>query len=192
MTQEVSMRFTQRAIYGTAVVALAATLGITVAARGTSDRAPSPEAVAFASQVSDLMVNELVAALFTEFNETTPDNVEHGKQAISLIFNDLNRDMRLIGTFGPLLGGRNDRPADRFEVTALRAALTGEAQTDVQQVNDVWYYRRSVPLSNTFHSACVLCHSNFTSEFFERTNNPGQWVGALVIAVPIRSRSNDN
>ena len=28
----------------------------------------------------------LVAALFQEFNETLPDNVAHGKQAISLIY----------------------------------------------------------------------------------------------------------
>ena len=35
-------------------------------------------------------------------------------------------------------------------------------------------------------TACVLCHANFTAEFFTRTNNPGQWVGALVLAVPIR------
>src|SRR5436190_21241344 len=69
------------------------------------DESPSPKKIAFAQEVSDLMVNELVAALFQEFNETTPENVPHGKQAISLIFNDLNRDMPLIGTFGPLQGG---------------------------------------------------------------------------------------
>lgn len=103
-----------------------------------------------------------------------------------LIFNDLNRNMRLIGVFGPLLGGENDRPADRFEARAMRAALEGTAVTEVQKVNDRWFYRRSVPLSNTFHTACVLCHTNFTTEFFTRTNNPGEWVGALVLAVPIR------
>ena len=39
------------------------------------------------------MLNEILGALFTEFDETTPQNVPHGKQAISLIFNDLNRNM---------------------------------------------------------------------------------------------------
>lgn len=185
------MRLKHPIVSGAAVLAIAATLGVTAAGRGF-DRAPSPESVAFATEVSDLMVNEIVAALFTEFNETTPANVEHGKQAISLIFNDLNRNMRLIGTFGPLQGGSNNRPADRFETAAMGAALTGKAVTDVQQVDDRWYYRRSVPLSNTFHTACVQCHANFTGEFFDRTNNPGQWVGALVLAVPIRSRSQDN
>ena len=53
----------------------------------------------------------------------------------------------------------------------------------MQRINDRWYYRRSVPLSNTMHQACVMCHTNFTSELFE--NNPGQWVGALVVGVPI-------
>lgn len=186
------MRLRHPVIHGAVIMALTATLGLTAAGHDASDTAPSPESVAFATEVSDLMLNELVAALFTEFDETTPANVAHGKQAISLIFNDLNRNMRLIGTFGPLQGGSNNRPADRFETAAMRAALTGQAFTDVQQVNDRWYYRRSVPLSNTFHAACVLCHPNFTSELFERTNNPGQWVGALVLAVPIRSRSQDN
>ena len=160
-------------------------LGLGLTAHATGDDRPSSRQIAFAQEVSDLMVNELVAALFQEFEETTPQNVEHGKQAISLIFNDLNRDMRLIGVFGPLQGGGNDRPSDSFERTALNRALTGTAHTSVQKVNDRWYYRRSVPLSNTMHQACVMCHSNFTSELFE--DNPGQWVGALVVGVPIRS-----
>jgi hypothetical protein len=105
------------------------------------------------------------------------------------IFNDLNRDMRLVGTFGPLLGGGNDRPADQFERAALRRGLAGEAHTSVQKINDRWFYRRSVPLSNTLHSACIMCHANFTPELFQ--NNPGQWVGALMLAVPIRSHHND-
>jgi hypothetical protein len=134
--------------------------------------------------VSDLLLNELVAALFKEFDETTPQNVEQGKQAISLIFNDLNRDIRLVGTFDPL-GGENARPDGNFERRALQLALDGQPHTDVQKVNNTWYYRRSVPLSNAFHTACVLCHTNFTPEFFAETNNPGQWAGALVLRVPI-------
>jgi hypothetical protein len=69
---------------------------------------------------------------------------------------------------------------------------TGEAQTAVQKVNDQWVYRRSVPLSNTLHPNCVLCHTNFTTEFFEHTNNPNQNVGALVLSVPIRTSSSDH
>ena len=176
-----------RLLLATLATAGIAAFGLAVLASADDEQPPSDRRIAFAQQVSDLMLNEIVAALFKEFDETTPQNVEHGKQAISLIFNDLNRDMRLVGTIGPLLGGSNDRPADRFEAAALRRALDGETHTAVQNVNDTWYYRRSVPLSNTLHRNCVLCHTNFTSEFFERTNNPGQWVGALVLGVPIRS-----
>ena len=178
----------KRPVFLGVVVTGCIALGLSVIARAHDNDRPSSSQIAFAQDVSNLMVNELVAALFTEFGETTPENVEHGKQAISLIFNDVNRDMRLVGTFGPLLGGANDRPDDRFETTALRRALTsGEAYTAVQKVNDTWYYRRSVPLNNKMHTACVLCHTNFTPEFFARTNNPGEFVGALVLRVPIRS-----
>ena len=157
-------------------------------AGGASRSAPSPQEVAFAEQTSDLMLNELLAALFTEFDETTPENVPNGKQAISLIFNDGNRDMRLIGTFSPLLGGRNDLPADSFERASLAQALAGNPMTTVEKRAGEWVYRRSVPLSNTFHPNCVLCHTNFTPDFFEDTDNPGQWVGELVLTVPIKRR----
>jgi hypothetical protein len=180
------MRERYRVATRLAVACCLATVGTVVIAYANDDDRPTRGQIAFAQEVSGLMVNEIVAALFQEFNETTPDNIEHGKQAISLIFNDLNRDMRLIGTFRPLLGGGNDRPSDQFERTALRRALEGEAETAVQRVNDRWYYRRSVPLSNTLHTACVQCHANFTPELFE--NNPGEWVGALVVGVPINTR----
>lgn len=166
------------------LIVLLAVAGI--AGFGRTDNSPSNEDVAFAQRTSDLLLNELLAALFQEFNETTPDNVEEGKQAISLIFNNANRDMRLVGVFPPLLGGINDLPSDSFERRSLVKALQGEANTSVERVGDRWYYRRSVPLSNTFHTSCVLCHSNFTQQFFDQTNNPGQWVGALTLRVPIK------
>jgi hypothetical protein len=172
----------------TAAVAILASFGL--AAHARNDRhdhgTPSDAQIATAQKVSDLMLNELLAALFQEFGETTVDNVDEGEQAISLIFDDANRSMRLIGVFGPLLGGANDRPADGFERTALDDALEGTARTAVERVDGTWLYRRSIPLSNTFHPNCVLCHQNFTSDFFARTDNPGQWVGALVLGVPIR------
>jgi hypothetical protein len=157
-----------------------------VAGFGRADNSPSDEQIAFAQRSSDLMLNELVAALFQEFGETTPQNVEEGKHAISLIFNDANRDMRLIGTFGPLQGGDNDLPGDAFEQAALDLALQGQAHTAVEQVGNSWYYRRSIALSNTFHPSCVMCHTNFTDKFFKKTQNPGQWVGALALRVPIK------
>jgi hypothetical protein len=148
---------------------------------------PSNEEVAFAQRTSDLLLNELFAALVQEFNETTPENVEEGKLAISLVFHDSNRDMRLIGIYPPLLGGFNNLPSDFFEQRSLVKALKGDPNTSVERVGNRWYYRRSIPLSNTIHQACVLCHTNFTPEFFQQTNNPKQMVGALMLRVPIKN-----
>src|SRR5438128_1431113 len=98
-----------------AVMAVITAFAMTpVAYTHDDDRPPSGSQIASAQQVSDLMLNELLAALFQEFKETTPQNVEHGKRAISLVFNDHNRDMRLVGAFRPLLGGENNRAGDRF------------------------------------------------------------------------------
>jgi hypothetical protein len=178
------MRLHRHVSYGIAIMGLLIALGGSVIVRARQGGQPSASEVAFAEEVSNLLLNELVAALFQEFDETTAENVAHGKQAISLIFNDLNRDIRLVGTFDPL-GGLNALPDGNFERRALQLALGGDAHTSVQKVNDTWYYRRSAPLSNTFHNACVLCHTNFTPEFFANNDNPGQWVGALVLRVPI-------
>ena len=168
------------------LLTVAGVAGFGRAGNSPSNNPPSSEEVAFAQRTSDLLHNELFAALIQEFNETTPENVEEGKQAISLIFNNSNRDIRLIGVFPPLQGGLNDLPSDSFERKSLVKALQGEANTSVERVGDKWYYRRSVALSNTFHQSCVLCHTNFTDQFFTQTNNPGQWVGALTIRVPIK------
>ena len=169
-----------------AVVLLALTLTGANVPTAASDP-PSDKQIAFAKEVYSLMFNELVAALFQEFDETTRGNVEKGKLAISLIFNDANRDMRLVGTFAPLLGGNNDLPSDAFEATALDLALQGQAYEAVERVDERWYYRSSFALSNTFHQNCVLCHTNFTDKFFKTTQNPGQWVGALIQRVPINT-----
>jgi hypothetical protein len=159
---------------------------IGISAFGRADDSPSSEDVSFAQRSSDLMHSEIIAALFQEFGETTSANAEEGKQAISLIFNNSNRDMRLIGFFPPLQGGLNDLPSDSFEQKALALALKGQGYTSVERVGDRWYYRRSTALSNTFHPNCVVCHTNFTPNFFQQTNNPGQWVGALTLRVPIK------
>jgi hypothetical protein len=148
-------------------------------APGHDDR-PTPDEEAFARTTSDLLHRELFAALLQEFGETTPENVEQGKQAISLIFHNANRDIRLIGTFAPLLGGINNIPSDSFERKSMAEALKGLENDSVERVGGRWYVRRSFPLSNTFHSSCVMCHSNFAN-----LTNPGQWVGALTLRVPI-------
>ena len=118
----------------------------------------------------------LFAALTQEFDETEVDNVEEGKQSVSLVFNDQNKDMRLVGTFGPLQA--NNRSHDAFERKTRRLALTGQLYTAVQRVDEQWYYRRSGPRSN-FRAEGALWHTNFP---------PGptsDWMGALVLRVPI-------
>jgi hypothetical protein len=159
----------------------------TVVAFGRVDNnPPTDQQKAVAEQTADLLQKEVFAALLQEFGETTPENVEQGKQAVSLIFHDANRDIRLIGNANPLLGGNNNIPADEFEQESLALALQGKPNQAVERHGNRWYYRRSIALSNTFHTSCALCHANFTPQFFQDTNNPGQWVGALTLRVPVK------
>jgi hypothetical protein len=169
------MRLRKLVSYGIFVLVLVIGFGITAIARG-SDNPPPTEQITFAQQTSDLMLNTLFAALTQEFDETTVDNVEQGKQSISLIFNDRNKDMRLVGTVGPLQ--ENNRPRDNFERQANDLAMAGQAYTSVQRVENQWYYRRSIPLSN-FRAECALCHTNFPA------GPTSDWVGALMLRVPI-------
>jgi hypothetical protein len=161
--------------YGIFVLMLVIGFCFTATARGF-EIPPPIQQIAIAQQTSDLMFNTLFAALTQEFNETTADNVEQGKQSISLIFNDQNKDMRLVGTYGPLR--ENDRPRDNFEFQANALALAGQAYTSVQKVDNQWYYRRSIPLSN-FRAECALCHVNFP------VGPTSDQVGALMLRVPI-------
>ena len=169
-----------RVIGGVSAVAVVVGLGVSALAhddeRDRHGRPPTDEQVAFASRTSDLLLNTLFAALTQEFNETVAANVEEGKRSISLVFNDANKDLRLVGTRGPLR--ENDRPRDDFERTALGLALTGQNHTAVERDDGGWFYRRSIALSN-FRAECALCHANFP---------PGptaDWVGALMLRVPI-------
>jgi hypothetical protein len=147
-----------------------------------ADNPPASQQVQFAKNTSNLMLATLIAALLQEFAETTPANVGEGKKSISLIFHDANLDMRLVGVFQPLRA--NDAPQDSFESTALVRALQGEEYTDTQKVQGKWYFRRSVALSN-FHRACSMCHPNFGSM------NDQQWVGALMLRVPVTDSNKD-
>ena len=158
---------------------LAALVCAVVTAIAYADDRPVAQAVASAQKTSDLMLATIFAALGQEFAETTPENVPEGKKSISLIFNDRNKDMRLVGILKPLRV--SDAPQDSFEAIALTLAMNGKNYTDVQRVDDKWYYRRSVALSN-FHLACALCHTNFGP------TNSNQWVGALMLRVPITGR----
>lgn len=155
---------------------LALVVGLGIASMAYASPPPSQAKIDFASRTSDLMLATLFAALTQEFDETTPQNVEEGKQSISLIFNDDNRDMRLVGIDQPLRA--NDMPLDDFEEDALAAALeNGAPLTRVEKVKGKWYYRRSIPLSN-FRAECAMCHSNFPA------GPTADRVGALMLRVP--------
>jgi hypothetical protein len=114
-------------------VSAAAVLGcfgvlLSLAPVARADNPPDVQQVQFAQRTTDLMLNTLFAALSQEFAETTPANVEEGKKSISLIFNDLNDDMRLVGVLQPLRS--NDVPQDSFETAALESAMHGEPTRD--------------------------------------------------------------
>jgi hypothetical protein len=158
-----------------------------LAAFGRAENNPPTDAEKeVAVQTANLLQKEVFAALLQEFGETTPENADQGKQAISLIFHDANRDIRLIGSFTPLLGGNNNLPSDPFEQESLALALQGKANQTVERHGNRWYYRRSIALSNAMHTSCATCHANFTPQFFESTHNPEQWVGALTLRVPVK------
>jgi hypothetical protein len=50
----------------------------------------------------------LLAALTQEFDETTVDNVEEGKQSIALVFDDQHKPMWRVGTNAFVLPGAAD------------------------------------------------------------------------------------
>jgi hypothetical protein len=176
------MHMKKSVIRGTLVAGLIVTPGIFAVARADGNRPPPQANIEDAKQVADLLENETFAALLQEFSETTASNAAQGKLAIGLMFNDANTAIRLVGTESPLDPGNN--PRDGFESTALTDALDNGTPYDAveqsQDGNNTWYYRRSIPLSNDFTTACVLCHTNFTN-----LENP--WVGALTLKVPIQN-----
>ncbi|MEZ4298819.1 MAG: hypothetical protein R3B70_27965 [Polyangiaceae bacterium] len=148
------------------------------AAHADSSAPPSEEEIALAEETCDLMTNTVVAALLQEIDETTPDNAAQGSRSISLIFNDRNHDIRLVGTVDPV--SDNDYPEDGFEALALGNAMTGAPTESVERVEGKWMLRRSIPLSN-FASQCAMCHQSFAGM------GANEWVGALMLRVPIEA-----
>ncbi len=177
--QEVRVKYKRLAF----VFAGVGTAGFIVAAgaiaSADSEHPPTQAEIDFAAGASDLMKNTVVAALLQEIGETTPQNAAQGELSISLVFNDRNKDMRLVGTLQPL--SSDDVPDDQFERDALALAMTGQPDTAVQKVDGKWFYRRSIPLSN-FAPQCQMCHSNFSSL------SSSDWVGALMLRVPIATK----
>ena len=169
------MHSKKRVVSSVLALALITGAGLTANAHN-DDGPPSSEQISFARRTGDLLFATLFAALTQEFDETELDNVEEGKLSISLVFNDRNEDMRLVGTFGPLKS--NNRPRDAFERKAHKLALSGQPYDAVEREDDRWYYRRSIPLSN-FRVECSYCHTNFP------VGPTPDHVGALMLKVPI-------
>jgi hypothetical protein len=177
------MRLKKMAIRGLIAAVLVIGFSLTVITNSYAtpkrhaSKPPTTEQVAFAKRTYDLMFATVFAGLSQEFAETTKDNVQEGNQSISLIFNDANRDMRLIGDIDRIRA--TDQPSDPFEVRANAEALTtAKGIESVEKVNGKWYYRKSTPLNNGISPACVLCHVGY---------KPNQKVGALVLRVPINA-----
>src|SRR5262245_2569373 len=91
--------------------------GFALSVPAEDKKPPSAAEIASAKGTADLLQATVFGALLQEFSETTPQNVEEGKRSISLVFNDKNTNMRLVGTNEPLRD--NDVPRDTFEETAL-------------------------------------------------------------------------
>jgi hypothetical protein len=127
--------------------------------------------------VKDTLRDRLMALLLNEFENTTPENFQAGNEAISLVFDDSNRSFRLVGDLAPLR--KSDLPDDSWEKDALEAAKKGLGfGPDVRKVNGSYYVRESIALAN-FDPSCSICHQNFGPV------NPKQYVGALMLRVPV-------
>lgn len=141
-----------------------------------SSHAPDPADEAFASGVADAMVDRIVALLFREFAVTTEDNAATGIEAISNVFYDGNRTMRLVGDVEPLQD--NNYPQDDFERQALALAKAGQNFSRTERVRGRWWVRKSIAVSTDFSPSCVFCHPNFATL-------SNHWVGALMVRAEV-------
>lgn len=179
----------QKKILAIGLAAFIAVAGLSMSVLRADDDddggAPTAAQITFAEETSGTLINSLLAGLVDTFLATTavPNNVAEGNQSISLIFDDRNRNIRLVGNLDPL--SERNRPRDSFEVDALAAALGGGTFTAVEQVSDRFFFRSSVPLAN-FIAECALCHSNFGAP------TGTDWTGALMVRVPIPTGDDDD
>jgi hypothetical protein len=149
-----------------------------------ADPPPKQAQIDFAMEVKNTLRDRLMALLLNEFENTTAENFEAGNEAISLVFDDNNRSFRLVGDVGPLR--KNDMPNDSWEKGALEVAKKGQGfGPEVQKVNGRYYIRESIALAN-FDPSCSICHQNFGPV------NPKQYVGALMLRVPVHPGTTTN
>ena len=165
------------------VIGLGLTTMATSQAFGYHNPRPSEASIASAKKTGIILESRLLAALGQEFSQTTAATAANGSTAISLIFNNKNHDMRLVGTVEPL--SRNDYPRNQYEHYVIAQAVGAQKADPTDRVyiaDDQWYYSRALPVSNSMSPSCVLCHTNYG-----RLPANRQVVGALVTRVPIKN-----
>jgi hypothetical protein len=138
------------------------------------DSPPSPDDIAFARSTALMLADDLFAALAQQSAVTVPENVAQGNLALSLLFD--SSSYRLVGDIDPI--DPDNEPRDSFERQSLELALTGADNEAVERVRGKYYFRRSAPLSNVL-DGCGVCHGAYGPR------DPGEWVGTMIVRVPI-------
>ena len=167
----------KKKIFATGLAVLIGTAGLAVL-KADANSSPTQVEVDRAAGTSMVLINSLVAGLVNLVLATSNSgsSIAQGSQALSIIYDDRNENMRLVGQSEPL--SENSRPMDSFEVTALSRALAGQTYTSVERVMGSWYYRSSVPLANGV-AQCAFCHTNFGPP------DAADYKGALMVRVLI-------
>jgi hypothetical protein len=137
-------------------------------------QAPSPAAVADSEAVAATHRSRTLAALFEEFRTTTPENARINSRAISNLFSDGNRLMRLVssGDFTPLQASA--RPLTRFEADAIASFKAGGPGffSRLDRVGPLWMQCEAIALNNGAFldgtdmnpTVCQTCHSSFPAD----------------------------
>ena len=152
------MHLKRLVIHGLLVTGLLTGFGLTAIAHDDG-HPPSTEQIAFAQRTSDLLLATLFAALTQEFDETTVRQCGGG-QAVHLAGVQRPEQRYAAGRHLRARSRRTTAPATPSSVPRSGLRWTGQPPTAVQRVDDQWFYRRSIPLSN-FRVECALCHTNF-------------------------------
>ncbi len=96
-------------IFAIALATLIATAGFSLL-KADANKTPSPAEIAAAEAASGSLIGTLAVGLFSLFDVTVPATVDQGNEAIRIIFDDGNPNIRLVGENGPL--SDDNRPRD--------------------------------------------------------------------------------
>ena len=136
--------------------------------------APSPEAVADSAAVAATHRSRTLAALFEEFRTTTPENARINSRAISNLFADGNRLMRLVtsGDFAPIQ--QSAQAITKFEADAIASFKAGGPGffSRLDRVGPNWVMCEAIALNNGAFlegtdmspNVCQTCHASFPTD----------------------------